>query len=217
METHVGMNAPYIFIVMFMIGIIADSMTGVISSSRRNMDAFGVIAIALTTSLGGGVVRDVLLGNFPVTIILEPRYIVICFFFATLAIFTHKYLNRFHKLFLILDSLGLVAFSYIGASIAYTICTQQFHMGFANVLIIGMVIAVLNGVSGGIMRDMLCNDIPVAFSSELYASVAAIVGALTIILTYLDINTYIGATIIIIIGLTTRLSAIIFKLKLPVI
>jgi uncharacterized membrane protein YeiH len=89
MVNHIGMNAPNIFMIMFMIGIIAESMTGVISSSRRNMDAFGVIAIALTTALGGGIVRDVLLGNLPVSIILHPHYIVICLFFATVAVFTH--------------------------------------------------------------------------------------------------------------------------------
>ncbi|MDE4996541.1 TRIC cation channel family protein, partial [Francisella tularensis subsp. holarctica] len=74
----VGITGPFIFSVMFILGIIAESMTGVISSSRRNMDAFGVVAIALTTALGGGVVRDVLLGNLPVPIILYPHYIVIC-------------------------------------------------------------------------------------------------------------------------------------------
>ena len=87
--THIGITGPYIFSVMFMLGIIAESMTGVISSSRRNMDAFGVVAIALTTALGGGVVRDLLLGNLPVTIILEPHYIVICVIFSIIAI-SHK-------------------------------------------------------------------------------------------------------------------------------
>lgn len=86
---HVGITGPFIFSVMFLLGIIAESMTGVISSSRRNMDAFGVVAIALTTALGGGVVRDVLLGNLPVTIILYPHYIVICLF-SQLLLFSRK-------------------------------------------------------------------------------------------------------------------------------
>ena len=217
MDHHIGMNAPNIFMIMFMIGIIAESMTGVISSSRRNMDAFGVIAIALTTALGGGIVRDVLLGNLPVSIILHPHYIVICLFFATVAVFTHKYINKFHKLFLVLDSIGLIAFAYIGAGIAYTVCTENYHMEFAGVLVVGILIAVLNGVAGGIIRDMMCNDIPVAFNSELYASVAAIVGAMTIIFRYVDINIYISTGIIIGIGLSVRVSAIIYKWKLPVI
>ena len=66
-------------------------------------------------------------------------------------------------------------------------------MQFLSVVIIGVVIAILNGVAGGIMRDMICNDIPVAFKAELYASVAAIVGAMNIILYILDINLYISA------------------------
>ena len=180
---HIGITGPFIFSVMFLLGIIAESMTGVISSSRRNMDAFGVVVIALTTALGGGVVRDVLLGNLPVTIILHPHYIVICLFFSIIAIFTQKYINKFYKIFLILDSIGLIAFAYIGNSIAYQICTQVFHMQFLSVIIVGIVIAILNGV-GGIMCDMICNDIPVAFKAELYASVAAIVGVMNIIFIY---------------------------------
>ncbi|AEB27609.1 membrane protein [Francisella cf. novicida Fx1] len=214
---HVGITGPFIFSVMFLLGIIAESMTGVISSSRRNMDAFGVVAIALTTALGGGVVRDVLLGNLPVTIILYPHYIVICLFFSIIAIFTQKYINKFYKVFLILDSIGLIAFAYIGSSIAHQICTQVFHMQFFSVLIVGIVIAILNGVAGGIMRDMICNDIPVAFKAELYASVAAIVGAMNIIFIYLEINLYISASLIIGIGLTVRIMSIIYKWKLPII
>lgn len=214
---HIGITGPYIFTVMFMAGIIAESMTGVISSSRRNMDAFGVVAIALTTALGGGAVRDILLGNLPITIILHPQYIVICLFFSIVAIFTQKYINKFYKIFLILDSIGLIAFAYIGSSIAYTICTSVFEMGFFSVFVVGIVIAILNGVAGGIMRDMICNDIPVAFKSELYASVAGIVGGMNIIFIYLNVNLYISAAIIISIGLTIRIMSIIYKWRLPII
>ncbi|AEI36595.1 MULTISPECIES: trimeric intracellular cation channel family protein [Francisella] len=214
---HVGISGPYIFTVMFLIGIIAESMTGVISSSRRNMDAFGVVAIALTTALGGGVVRDLILGNLPVTIILHPYYIVICLFFSIIAIFTQKYINKFYKIFLILDSIGLIAFAYIGSSIAHQICTEVFNMQFFSVFIVGVVIAILNGVAGGIMRDMICNDIPVAFTAELYASVAAVVGGMNIIFIYLNVNLYISAAIIIGFGLTIRIMSIIYKWKLPII
>lgn len=212
---HVGISGPYIFSIMFMLGIVAESMTGVISSSRRNMDAFGVVAIALTTALGGGVVRDLLLGNLPVTIILEPHYIVICLFFSVVALFTQKYINKFYKVFLILDSIGLIAFAYIGSNIAYEICTEVFHMQFLSTLVVGITIAIINGVAGGIMRDMICNDIPVAFKSELYASVAALIGGLNIIFIHLDINSYVGAAIIISFGVNIRLLAILYKWKLP--
>jgi uncharacterized membrane protein YeiH len=215
--THIGITGPYIFSVMFMLGIIAESMTGVISSSRRNMDAFGVVAIALTTALGGGVVRDLLLGNLPVTIILEPHYIVICVIFSIIAIFTQKYINKFYKIFLMLDSIGLIAFAYIGSNIAYEICTKIFEMHFFSTLVVGTVIAIVNGVSGGIMRDMICNDIPVAFKSELYASIAGLVGALNIVFIYSNVNLYVGAAILIGLGVTVRLMAILYKWRLPMV
>ena len=215
--THIGITGPYIFSVMFMLGIIAESMTGVISSSRRNMDAFGVVAIALTTALGGGVVRDLLLGNLPVTIILEPHYIVICLIFSIIAIFTQKYINKFYKIFLILDSIGLIAFAYIGSNIAYEVCTKIFEMHFFSTLVVGIVIAIVNGVSGGIMRDMICNDIPVAFKSELYASIAGVVGAVNIIFIYSHVNLYIGAAILVGLGVTIRIMAILYKWRLPMV
>ncbi|MBK2027696.1 trimeric intracellular cation channel family protein [Allofrancisella guangzhouensis] len=202
---------------MFILGIIAESMTGVISSSRRNMDAFGVVAIALTTALGGGVVRDLLLGNLPVTIMLHPSYMVICLVFSIIAIFTQKYINKFYNVFLILDSIGLIAFAYIGSSIAYQICSEVFEMNFFSVLVVSTVIAIVNGVAGGIMRDMICNDIPVAFKSELYASVAAIVGFLNIVFIHFNINLYISAGIIISTGLTIRIMTILYKWRLPII
>jgi uncharacterized membrane protein YeiH len=215
--THIGITGPYIFSVMFMLGIIAESMTGVISSSRRNMDAFGVVAIALTTALGGGVVRDLLLGNLPVTIILEPHYIVVCLIFSIIAIFTQKYINKFYKIFLILDSIGLIAFAYIGSNIAYEVCTKIFEMHFFSTLVVGIVIAIVNGVSGGIMRDMICNDIPVAFKSEFYASIAGVVGAVNIIFIYSHVNLYIGAVILIGLGVTIRIMAILCKWRLPMV
>ncbi len=212
---HIGITGPYIFSIMFMLGIIAESMTGVISSSRRNMDAFGVISIALITALGGGVVRDLLLGNLPVTIILETHYIVICLIFSIIAIFTQKYIKKFYKIFLILDSIGLIAFAYIGSNIAYEICTKVFEMHFFSTLVVGIVIAIINGVSGGIIRDIICNDIPVAFKSELYASVAGIVGGTNIVFIYSDVNLYVGAAILIGVGITVRLMTILYRWKLP--
>ena len=214
---HIGIPGPFIFTIMFMLGIIAESMTGVISSSRRNMDVFGVVAIALTTALGGGIVRDLLLGNLPVTIILEPHLIVTCLVFSIIAIFTQKYINKFYKIFLILDSVGLIAFAYIGSNIAYKICINFFEMHFFSTLVVGTVIAILNGVSGGIMRDMICNDIPVAFKSELYASTAGLIGGLNIIFIYCNVNLYIGAGILISVGLLIRIMAILYKWRLPTI
>ena len=83
-------------------------------------------------------------------------------------------------------------------------------MQFLSVLIVSIVIAILNGVACGIMRDTICNDIPVAFKAELYAYVTAIVGAMNIIFIYLDINLYISATLIIGINLTLKIKSIIF-------
>ena len=212
---HVGISGPFIFDIMFTIGIIAESMTGAISSSRRSMDIFGVIAVAVITALGGGVARDILLGNLPVTMILEPKFFIECVIAAIIALIAKKYIVRLHTFFLILDSIGLIAFAYIGSNIAYDIATSIFHMNFYNVIVVGLIIAIVNGIAGGIMRDMICNDIPIAFKSELYASVAGTIGAINIIFIHYKLNPYIGAGIIIIIGMFFRILIIKKKWELP--
>lgn len=90
---HIGITGPFIFSVMFLLGIIAESMTGVISSSRRNMDAFGVVAIALTTALGGGVIRHVLLGNLTSNYYTSSALYSDMPIFSIIAIFTQKYIK----------------------------------------------------------------------------------------------------------------------------
>ncbi len=211
----VEITGPEIYHIMFMIGITAESMTGVISSSRRDMDVFGVIAIAIITALGGGVVRDVLLGNLPVTMVVHPEYALMCLAGALIAIFTQKFVKKLHNIFLILDSIGLIAFAYFGSNIAYHICTSVFEMHFLSVLTVGIMIAVANGIAGGIMRDMICNDIPVAFKSELYATVAAVIGAMNIIFMHYDVNPYLGAFLIIGLGMLFRVTIILKKWSLP--
>ncbi|WP_223862957.1 TRIC cation channel family protein, partial [Francisella tularensis] len=90
----------------------------------------------------------------------------------------------------------------MGSIIAQQICSQVFYMQFFSVLICGLVIEILNGVAGLIHRDIICNVIPVSFISKLYASVAAIVGSMDIIIIYLDINLFRSASLIIGISLT---------------
>lgn len=213
----IEITGPYIYHVMFMIGIIAESMTGAIAASRRSMDVFGVISIAVIAALGGGIARDVLLGNLPVLMIVHPYYFVMCVVGAIIALIAQKYVIKLNRFFLILDSVGLIAFAYFGSNISYTITTEIFNMPFIYVLIVGIIVAIANGIAGGIMRDMICNDIPVAFKDELYATVAGLIGAINIIFLHYDVNPYFSATVIISLGMLCRVMIISKKWKLPTI
>ena len=211
-------NEVIVFQILYIIGISSESMSGTIAAVRKNMDFFGVITIATITALGGGTVRDVLLGNYPLTWVLYPGYILITLLASVVAIFVIYHIVKLRKLFLILDALGLVTFAYLGSGIGYTVALEVVGpSGFQvfGAMIIAVIMAIITGASGGILRDILCNDIPLVFQAELYAIVAAIVGVLHAITLFFMVDYLITALIIVIIGLVIRLYAIFRNWHLP--
>ncbi len=150
-------------LMLYLIAITAEAMTGALSAGRRGMDWFGVVLIACITALGGGSVRDVLLGHYPLTWVKHPEYLVLTSFAALMTIFIAPLMRHLRSLFLVLDALGLVAFTLIG-------CMTALEMGQG--MLVASISGVITGVFGGILRDIFCNDIPLIFRRELYASVS---------------------------------------------
>src|SRR5690606_5944455 len=131
----------------------------------------GVSIIACVTALGGGTLRDVVLGHYPVTWVLHPEYLWITAAAALLTALVAPVMRYLRRVFLLLDALGLVVFTVIGCQVALGL-----ELPTTVVLISGMI----TGCAGGILRDVLCNDIPLLLRKELYASVSVLTGALFI-------------------------------------
>ena len=142
---------------LFLMGICVEAITGAIAAGRKKMDFFGVLLIANITALGGGTVRDTLFNAYPVTWVAHPEYLLYTTLAAFLTIFLAHSLSKIMRLFLVLDALGLSAFVIIG--------TQKIlDLGLppSAAIISGMI----TGICGGMLRDILCNDIPLVLRKE---------------------------------------------------
>lgn len=193
--------------ILYIIAIIAEAMTAAFSAGRRDMDYMGVIIIAWVTALGGGTIRNLILGHYPMTWIEHPSYLIITAIAALVTTVAAQRILKLRKLFLLLDAVGLVVFTILGCKLAL-----EMNMHPIIVIISGMI----TGCAGGIIRDLLCNDIPLIFQKEIYASVSLVTGAVYLVTPPLFSGELNFATFLaFIIGLTMRLLAVRYDWSLP--
>jgi uncharacterized membrane protein YeiH len=184
---------------IYLVAITAEAMSGALAAGRQRMDIFGVAAIAFVTALGGGTVRDVVLGRYPIGWTQHPEYIYLVLAAGLVTTLVATRLRGLKHLFLVLDAMGLMAFSLIGCGVAR-------EMGYPMAVVI--MAGLITGIAGGIVRDVLCNQVPVVFRRELYASVSLVTCA--IYLGLLEYGLPVGASTAIAFfsGMALRLAAI---------
>ena len=149
------------------IGVSIAAITGVLAARGKQVDLFGVLVLALVTAFGGGTIRDVLLGKLPVFWMADQRYILNA---SVTAVITF-YLVRYHELpgavLMVADAFALALFTMIG--------TRK-GMAFPVAPSIAVMMGVITGVAGGILRDLLIGEIPLVFRREIYLYATAAFG-----------------------------------------
>lgn len=187
-------------------GIAVFAISGALEASRRQMDAVGFILIAAMTGIGGGTVRDLLLGATPVAWVMSPHIIVIIAVSAVTVFFTaHKFESRF-KILLWADAVGLALFCVLGAEKALNAGVS----GLSAVLL-----GVITATFGGIARDVICNEVPLILRREIYATAAATGASAFVLLSMTEIPHALAVIGAFFCGFTVRALAIIYGFSLP--
>lgn len=191
----------------YITGITAEGVTGALSAGRQKMDVFGVMAIAVITALGGGSVRDMVLNTYPLTWVAHPHYLVIVLVAAALTMSLSFLMHHFRVLFLLLDAVGLAAFSVLGTRVA---------LDAGHGFIIAAVASVITGVFGGVLRDLMSDRVPLVFSQELYASIAVATTAVYMVLLAVGVPESITMVVALFFALIARCLAMYYQKSLPI-
>ena len=203
-----------IILALELIGTLAFAVSGAMTGLKKNMDIFGVCILGLTTAVGGGVIRDLILGNTPPATFQDPIY-------ATVAVLTSLvlFLPRVRRLLMwdqalfdlvlfLMDTAGLGIFTVVGIRTAYA------HVPQATVFLL-VFVGVITGVGGGLLRDMMAGDTPYIFVKHVYA-LAALAGAgMYLILIELHVSTFVAYPFSAAAVVALRILAAKFKWNLP--
>ena len=190
------------FQLLEIIGTMAFAMSGALTAMNKKMDPFGVFIIAFVTAVGGGTLRDVLIGRTPVGWMLDIRYVYLIIVGFILAILFRKKFDRLRTSLFLFDTIGLGVFTLIGLE-------KGINIGLHPVICIAL--GTITACFGGVIRDILCTEIPVIFRREIYATICIFGGIVFFLLRKLNLENdflYLATSIIII---TIRLMAVKFK------
>jgi uncharacterized membrane protein YeiH len=189
-------------------GSFALAMSGALKAMAKKFDPFGVLIIAFVTAVGGGTLRDVLLEDRTVFWLTEVSYIYFIIAGAFIALIFRKKLAYFHKTLLFFDAIGLALFTVMGVQIGI-----NFELSFINCIIMGT----LTGAFGGVLRDILVNEIPVIFKKEIYATVSIAGGMIYWVLVQLEVPNIFSQIIPILLIIIARILIMYYKVSFPTI
>lgn len=195
-----------LFTILDLLGTIAFAISGALVAMNKKLDLFGIFIVGFVTAVGGGTLRDVLIGNTPVLWMEETYYV---YAIATSVIFAMVFRNKINylgKSLFLFDTIGLGIFTIIGV-----------ETGIQSNLdpIICIALGAMTGCFGGVIRDILCNKIPVIFRKEIYATASLAGGACFILLYFQGVPTNMVYAITILLIITIRLVVVKYSISLP--
>jgi uncharacterized membrane protein YeiH len=195
------------FEILDTIGTLVFAISGALTAMYKKLDLFGVYCIAFVTALGGGTIRDVMIGRTPVGWMLDIDYVFIITLGFLLSLVFNRYLERLRISMLLFDTIGLGVFTLIGLE-------KGIEYGLSPVICV--ILGTLTATFGGVIRDILCNEIPVLFRKEIYATLCIAGGILFFLLQEFAIPKEIISASVAVFIITLRLVAYKYNWSLPI-
>lgn len=192
------------------LGILAFAFSGFLEARRKDMDLVGVFTVAFITAFGGGTLRDLLLDRRPLFWVEHQEYTLLVFVLALIVspFLRHLRFAFSEKILVAADAFGLGLFSVLGASLA---------LQTGMPLFVSVMMGVITGIFGGVLRDVICNEIPMVFRrGQLYATCAFVGCWCYLLLDRVQVAEIVSLTVSILLTVTLRLVAVRFNLRLPV-
>ncbi len=196
-----------------LIGTVAFAISGAITGLKKKMDIFGVVILAVVTAVGGGAIRDIVLGNTPPMTFRNPVYALVAIATGILVFIpaVRRLPNKNPKVFdiflLVTDSVGLGIFTVMGIRTAI-------NLNHGENLFLLVFVGVVTGVGGGLLRDMMAGNTPYIFVKHIYAS-ASLAGAVLCVLLWKPVGSTAAMSVSAIVIITIRFLAAHFKWSLP--
>lgn len=194
------------YFIIDILGTIAFAISGVLVAMDKKLDVFGVFIIAFVTAVGGGTLRDLLIGIRPVGWLMAPLYLLVILATVILAIVFVKQLKYIRKSLFLFDTIGIGLYTMIGI-----------EKGLVAELspIMCIALGTITACFGGVTRDILCNEIPVIFRKEIYATACILGASVYFLLIQFPMNNTLAQALGIITIIMMRILAVSFKISLP--
>ncbi len=189
-----------------LIGTFVFAISGALAASTKKLDLFGATFIAFVTALGGGTVRDLLIGSTPVGWMEDITYLTVILIAVGVTFIFYEHIRKLRKTLFLFDTIGIAVFTVLGLQKALLINIDP---------MIAVMMGMFSAILGGVIRDILINEIPLIFRAEIYALACIAGGALFIVLDNMGVGFEINAIITISIIIAIRILAIKFKIGLP--
>jgi len=188
------------------LGTVAFAISGVLVAMNKRMDIFGILIIAFVTAVGGGTLRDILIGHVPVSWMHDMTYTYVIIGSSVFAVILKNKINYLRTSLFLFDTIGIGLYTVVGVE-------KGIVAGLNPVICIAL--GTVTACFGGVIRDILCNEIPVIFRKEIYATACIFGGGAYFLLKYLPLNENIIFIIAGVIVISIRLIAVKFKIALP--